>query len=81
MSCLLDALHVPTTCGCGAASGDEVFRGLMLARIIESATKLDSLRILEDAGRHRRVVPGRAAVPAGDPSYRTVKSKDANNTA
>ena len=33
-----------------AASGDEVFRDLMLARIIEPASKLDSLRVLEEAG-------------------------------
>jgi hypothetical protein len=32
-----------------AAGGDEVFRDL-LARIIESASKLDSLRVLEEAG-------------------------------
>jgi hypothetical protein len=37
-----------------------VFRDLVLARIIESASKLDSLRVLEEAG-----------VPAA--SYRTVK--------
>jgi len=42
-----------------AAGGDEVFRGLVLARIIEPASKLDSLRVLEEAGA--------AAV-----SYRTV---------
>jgi len=36
-----------------------VFRGLVLARIIEPASKLDSLRVLEEAG---------VAVP----SYRTV---------
>jgi hypothetical protein len=42
-----------------AAGGDEVFRGLVLARIIEPASKLDSLRVLEEAG---------VAVP----SYRTV---------
>jgi hypothetical protein len=31
------------------ACGDEVFRHLMLARIIEPASKLDSLRVLEEA--------------------------------
>ena len=33
-----------------AAGGDEVFRQLVLARIIEPASKLDSLRVLEEAG-------------------------------
>ena len=42
-----------------AASGDEVFRQLVLARIIEPASKLDSLRVLEETG-------------VGAPSYRTL---------
>jgi hypothetical protein len=33
-----------------AASGDEVFRQLALARIIEPTSKADSLRVLEEAG-------------------------------
>jgi hypothetical protein len=33
-----------------AAAGDEVFAQLVLARIIEPASKLDSLRLLEEAG-------------------------------
>jgi hypothetical protein len=33
-----------------AAGGDEVFRQLVLARIIEPTSKLDSLRVLEEAG-------------------------------
>ena len=33
-----------------AAGGDEVFRHLVLARIIEPASKLDSLRVVEEAG-------------------------------
>ena len=45
-----------------AAGEDEVFRHLVLARIIEPASKLDSLRVLEEAG-----VP-----PA---SYRTLKRR------
>ncbi len=45
-----------------AAGGDEVFRQLVLARIIEPASKLDSLRVLEEAG----VAP---------PSYATVKRR------
>jgi hypothetical protein len=34
----------------GAAVGDEVFRQLVLARIIEPTSKLDSLRVLEEVG-------------------------------
>ncbi len=45
-----------------AAGGDEVFRQLVLARIMEPASKLDSLRVLEEAG----VAP---------PSYATVKRR------
>ncbi|MFB6961468.1 hypothetical protein ACFCYB_31850 [Streptomyces sp. NPDC056309] len=33
-----------------AARGDDVFRQLVLARIIEPTSKLDSLRALEEAG-------------------------------
>lgn len=52
MGCLLDALtRAYDVLGLGAAAGgDEVFRGLVLARIIEPASKLDSLRVLEEAG-------------------------------
>jgi hypothetical protein len=61
MRCLLDALsHAYDVLGFGrAAGGDEVFRDLVLARIVEPVSKLDSLRVLEEAG---------AAVT----SYRTV---------
>ncbi len=45
-----------------AASGDEVFRHLVFARIIEPSSKLDSLRVLEEAG----------VAPA---SYRTLKRR------
>jgi hypothetical protein len=38
----------------GPAGGDDVFRHLVLARIIEPSSKLDSLRVLEEAGWHRR---------------------------
>lgn len=44
----------------GAAGGDEVFRQLVLARIIEPTSKLDSLRVLAEAGLTA-------------PSYATVK--------
>ena len=33
-----------------ASGGDQMFRQLVLARIIEPASKLDSLRVLEEAG-------------------------------
>ena len=45
-----------------AAGADEVFRQLVLARIIEPTSKLDSLRVLDETG-----------VPA--PSYATVKRR------
>src|SRR2546429_5692889 len=45
-----------------AAGGDEVFRDLVLARIIEPTSKLDSLRVLEEIG----IAP---------PSYATVKRR------
>lgn len=49
--------------GFGAATGrDEVFRALVLARIIEPTSKLDSLRVLDEAG-------------ARVPSYATVKRR------
>jgi hypothetical protein len=61
---LLDALdHGYQVLGLDdAAGGDEVFRQLVLARIIEPASKLDSLRVLDEAG----VAP---------PSYATVKRR------
>ena len=42
-----------------ATGGDEVFRSLVLARIIEATSKLDSLRVLQETG-------------VNAPSYRTV---------
>jgi hypothetical protein len=61
MGCLLDALSraYDVLGSGGAAGGDEVFRDLVLARIIEPVSKLDSLRVLEEAG-------------AAAASYRTV---------
>ena len=52
MGCLLDALARGfDVLGLGRASGgDEVFGDLVLARIIEPVSKLDSLRVLEEAG-------------------------------
>ena len=52
MDCLLDALsHAFAVLGFDRASGgDEVFRDLVLARIIEPVSKLDSLRVLGEAG-------------------------------
>ncbi|HET7012444.1 MAG TPA: IS1634 family transposase [Streptosporangiaceae bacterium] len=64
MGRLLDALeHAYVTLGFeDAAAGDEVFRQLVLARIIEPSSKLDSLRVAEEAG----------LVPA---SYATLKRR------
>ena len=64
MGCLLDALERGyRVLGLGvAAGGDGVFRDLVLARIIEPVSKLDSLRVLDEAG----VAP---------PSYRTVERR------
>jgi hypothetical protein len=52
MSHLWDALgHAYEVLGFGAATGgDEVFRALVLARIMEPTSKLDSLRVLAGAG-------------------------------
>jgi hypothetical protein len=64
MGHLWDALsRADEVLGFGAtADGDEVFRCLVLARIIEPTSKLDSLRVLEEVG----IVP---------PSYATVKRR------
>jgi len=64
MDCLLDALSrgYQVLGFDQAAGGDEVFRDLVLARIIEPVSKLGSLRVLEEAG----------IAPA---SYRTVKRR------
>jgi hypothetical protein len=61
---LLDALSRGyDALGFGAATGrDEVFRALVLARVIEPTSKLDSLRVLQEAGMD-------------PPSYRTVKRR------
>ena len=52
MGCLVDALSRGyDVVGLAAATGgDEVFRQLVLARIIEPVSKLDSARVLEEAG-------------------------------
>jgi len=72
MDCLLSALeHAYRTLGFDrAADGDEVFRDLVLARIIEPVSKLDSLRVLDEAGvaaASYRTVKRRLAVYAQDP--------------
>jgi hypothetical protein len=61
MGHLWDALsHGYDELGFGRAAGDdEVFRRLVLARIVEPASKLDSLRVLEETG-------------VSAPSYRTL---------
>src|SRR5215510_3685728 len=53
MGCLLDAMErgYRVLGFAGAAGGDEVFALLVLARIIEPVSKLDSLRVLDEAGR------------------------------
>jgi hypothetical protein len=48
-----------------AAGGDRVFWHLVLARIIEPASKLDSLRVLQEAGGDGGVLPQPEAAPAG----------------
>jgi hypothetical protein len=52
MGCLLDALERAwRVLGFDQATGgDEVFRQLVAARVIEPVSKLDSLRVLEEAG-------------------------------
>jgi hypothetical protein len=52
MGCLLDALErAYRVLGLeDAADGDDVFRHLVVARIIEPVSKLDSIRVLEEAG-------------------------------
>ena len=52
MGCLLDALeHAWRVLGLDRATlGDQVFFDLVSARIIEPVSKLDSLRVLEEAG-------------------------------
>ncbi|WUI10388.1 IS1634 family transposase [Micromonospora sp. NBC_00421] len=64
MGHLLDALcRGFEVLGFGAATGrDEVFAALVVARIIEPTSKLDSLRVLSEAGMD-------------PPSYRTVKRR------
>jgi hypothetical protein len=63
MGHLLDALaHGYRVLGFdGATGGDAVFRQLVLARIIEPTSKLDSGRVLEEAVSCRRSAPGCAA--------------------
>ena len=64
MGCLADALeHAYRVLGFDQASGgDEVFTQLVLARIIEPVSKLDSLRVLGEAG-------------LAGPSYATLKRR------
>ena len=64
MGCLLGAVEraYQVLGFAGAAGGDEVFAQLVLARVFEPVSKLDSLRVVEEAG----------AAPA---SYRTLKRR------
>ncbi|GAA2218139.1 IS1634-like element IS1549 family transposase [Micromonospora olivasterospora] len=60
MAVLWDALsYAYDTLGFAQAADDEVFRQLVLARIIEPTSKLDALRVLDEVG-------------VSAPSYRTV---------
>jgi hypothetical protein len=67
MGCLVDALaHAYDVLGFTAATGgDEAFFQLVAARIIEPVSKLDSLRVLEEAGLGPGSVPDRDAAAAG----------------
>ena len=66
MGCLLDALE--RACQVlgleDAAGGDDVFRHLVVARIIEPVSKLDSIRVLEEAGVTPGFLPDHRAPPA-----------------
>ena len=57
----------PTTCSgsTAAAGGDEVFRQLVLARIIEPTSKLDTLRVLDEVGVEPPSYRDAQAPPAG----------------
>ena len=48
-----------------ATGGDEPFRDLVLARIIEPTSKLDSLRVLDEVGIDTVVLPHARASSAG----------------
>ena len=75
MGCLLDALErgyrVPGLDA--AADGDGVFRDLVLARIIEPVSKLDSLRVLEEAGV-MLLIPQQTPAHGTRPSFRAEHS-------
>ena len=79
MGHLLDALeHAYRVLGFeDAAGGDEVFRQLVVARIIEPVSKLDSLRVLEEAGAAAvsyRTVTRRLRVYAKEPWRRKLSA-------
>ncbi len=61
-----------------AAAGDEVFRALVLARIIEPTSKLDSLRVLAETGVP---VPSYATVKRRLPAYAETTWRKAISTA
>ena len=54
----------------GTAGSDKVFRALVLARIIEPTSKLDSLRVVEETGvsapSYAKNVPSQEVFPVGD---------------
>src|SRR5437016_3686612 len=61
-----------------AAGGDEVFRALVLARIIEPTSKLDSLRVLEETGV---TAPSYATLKRRLPAYANPLWRKAISTA
>jgi Transposase DDE domain len=61
-----------------AAGGDEVFRALVLARIIEPTSKLDALRVLEEAGVE---APSYATLKRRLPVYATPSWRQALSAA
>ncbi|MBP2329588.1 hypothetical protein JOF56_009973 [Kibdelosporangium banguiense] len=88
MGHLWDALgHAYDELGFDAATdGDEVLRSLVLARIIEPTSKLDLLRVLDEAGiAHRRmrrssaVSPRLLSGPGGTPWPRRARRMSACN--
>ena len=70
MGVLLDALDsVYAELGFGeAAGGDEVFRSLVLARLIEPTSKLDAIRVMDEAGL---AVPSYRTITRALPRYAT----------
>lgn len=71
MAHLWDALvHVYDVLGFAAATGgDEVFRDLVLARIVEPVSKLDTSRVLEEIGLPEASIPSYPTINRRLPGY------------